>query len=211
VFGIPHPSERTRLLEYGAEVSRLASDVKTRIVNLADEDHDIALEHFGKIEAVVEGFQVVVSVTMQQFLASYDGEARYGLKVCDSILRRRAAEPSIAADGLSELSKLVSEAIEAVLADDQLSPAAKELLVDRLSAVEEAIRRFRITGYAGVEKAVDALAGSTIRADEVRARPVVVDAISRVWRTMLNVAKGGNQLTITAKGALNLYQQIEGG
>jgi hypothetical protein len=180
VFGIPHPSERNRLLEYGAEMSKLVHDVKTQVAGLSDEDHELALEHFGKIETVVEHFQVAAGVPMQSFLSAYDGEARYGLKMCDSMLRRRAPEPSIAADVLAGLSELVSEAIEAVLADDQLSSAAKKLLVDRLSAVEEAIRRFRITGCAGVEEAVDALTGGVLRAGEIRDRSGIPSSLARL-------------------------------
>jgi len=99
-------------------------------------------------------------------------------------------------DKLSGLVELARKLVDGVLTDDNLPPSTKAFPIGRLREVEHTLTDFRTTGYAGVEEAMDRLAGGIIRVPQLRTEETF-GRWHTVWARIQAALTGANQIADT--------------
>lgn len=100
-----------------------------------------------------------LTAPLQSTLAQYNVTDLTDLEHCADTLHFRAPEPVMTTEKLDDLGALIRQAIDAVIADTDLTDEARHWLVTQLRDVEQAVIHFRIAGYRGVEEAMERLCG----------------------------------------------------
>lgn len=211
IFGVP---ERLDLLQKSADLAKLVEQVETEVRALPeDEDPDHLLAYLSQIRTCVDGLLYVGNVPMDHFIKQISGEAIYSLESCSRALRRnRHVEPLISAESSRQLVEdvraIIDDVISSVLPDD-----LKELLVNRLRGVEAALLNVRISGYAGVEKAMDALTFGAMRATppDSKERAKAGGWLGRLWAKLSEHAQGAQAISATAAQSAEFIKSISGG
>lgn len=205
VLDVGEQEQPAELLHRIAAVRALPGQAAEQLRLVEDVNHELLLRWRDPVETALSR-TYFLGGQVSEMTSLYGAEVLLGLEMTADVLRRRRPEPTIPDEGLVELVDLVRELIDAVLADPDLPPAAKQFLLERLRDVEIALLRFRVTGYAGVEAAVDALTGGAVRRDDIRGNENVGGWLSRLWDRMgavttrtKEVADAGNAVAALAQ------------
>jgi hypothetical protein len=132
------------------------------------------------------------------------------LEMCADLLHRREPEVVIPEERLPDLVKLVRELIDAVSEADELPASIRLHLLSRLQDVEYALIHIRTTGFAGVEAAIDKLAGTIIREPEARKAEEKLSLWRRIWAAITLAAEGtkavGSSAEVVAKAISTIHE-----
>ncbi|MFD6261684.1 hypothetical protein ACFWFK_11160 [Micromonospora chalcea] len=207
-------SNRVGVLQGAADLVRLVDQVEHEVRALPeDEDPEHLLAFLPEIRKIVDALLYVGGVQMNHFTAQVTGEMIYSLASCARALRRNGrAEPVISEDSTNQLVDDVRAVIDDVVASD-LPSALKELLVDRLRDVEEALLSVRIGGYASVEKAMDALTFGAVRATKQGSeeRAQVGSWLGRLWGKIGEHAQGAEAIASATATTAEAVKALTGG
>jgi hypothetical protein len=173
-FEVAETEPAATLHQHVAVMAAWPDQAIEQIKTLDDINQDLALGWTARIQPAMAwvGRWAQAVENMQNEYGEVD---LYSLAVTADHLHRRLPEPVIPKDKLPELVELVREIIDAVLADTQLPEVARAFLVSRLHEVEQAVLHFRVTGYAGIETAMDCLVGYIAR------MPATQTATTQTW------------------------------
>lgn len=154
-----------------ADTTRLAALTRTGVEALPGDDPELVLRNFHKVEQTLAGFQSVGSYgVMRDFLAGYDEVAAFGLQMAASLLHRRQPEAVIGDDELARITDQLQQLKASITTSDDLDDEAKLWILGLLAAIEDALRRVRIVGSAGLDAATDRLVGAIARSTEKRSK-----------------------------------------
>jgi hypothetical protein len=205
------PSDDAGLVSRIAEIMALAKRAEAAVQGLPGVERPAhLLLHFDRVHKALGLLLSISSATVQNFLQYLTPEVIYSLEMCSYALQRnRQGEPTIDVDKVSDLVEHVRSLIDKIADDQDLENDVCMLLVARLRDVESALLNIRITGYARVEKAMDALTFVPIRAvDDKKTKHRIVKVIVGLWdklRTSLTLAAG------IAGPAVKIYELTQNG
>ncbi len=199
----PLPGGRRGVADAPAELVSLATETRRQVEAFEDEDPEVLLEHFGEVERTLANFQAVGQVPMASFLEPLKTTGEHSLKLCSSLLHRRAPEPMLEEDVVGDLLTRVHDLISDVLAADDLDRETRAWVVERLSEVERALRDVATRGHRGVEESVDRLVGG------LRRKPYLLQrlATSKVAHGVVSTVVA---LDLALNGAANIKQLTQG-
>ncbi|MET7820048.1 hypothetical protein [Micromonospora zamorensis] len=210
VFGA---KTKVEVLRRVGELAALVEQVEREVRALPEEEEpDHLLEHLPQIRTFTESLLLAGSVPMENIQRQASREAIYSLRSCAAALRRNGkAEPRIPEEAAQVLIGDVRRIMEDVIAGD-FERGLKVFLLDRLRAVETALLNIRVTGYPGVEIALDALTSGALRQTEggTKERSRVGEMLSRLWSSVTGAAEGTQALSATAAQTIQTIQAITG-
>lgn len=134
-------------------------------------------------------------------------ELLMSLGVATDLLHRHIPEPHILQEQLTDLLASVRELIDAVALDGTLPPMARHYLLSRLAEVEYALLHFRISGYAGVEEAMERLLGGMLNRPDTQTEQIR-GWWARFWDALHVSATGAKQL---GDAGTSIFKALEEG
>ena len=164
ILGIDWPTEQSLMLRAGADLQDLAAEVKSTVLELSDSVNiDMALRHFNEVEATLDQWFGLPSLTMPQFMTPLQGTGLYCVEVCADALKRYVSEPALSPSAISPLLEKVRELRLEVDQADDLDDATKAWITQRLVDIERSLLTYKVTGTRGLERATDELLGGMHR------------------------------------------------
>lgn len=146
-----------------AQLFYLAGETRRTVESFPDEDPETILEHFPQVEATLEQFNRVAATNMQGFFAGLEIKSGdYSLRLCSSLLHRRAREAVIKSETVRDLQARIETLIQDVVDAGDLANALKEWTLDRLKEILEALRLQPLYGYQGFEESALKLIGGMV-------------------------------------------------
>lgn len=139
------------------------------------------------------------------FLEGFDGVGLTALELAAAELDSHRAEPVLPGDQVEDLREQVHDLIGDVQGADGLDQQTRAEIVALLRRIEDALLGINVTGYAGVENAVNETVGALRRhptlLTRLRTHPVVRDVVTFLVAldVMLNMA--GNVVGLTGRDA----------
>lgn len=169
VFEVDASTTRGRLevITAGAALMDLAAKVRERMGELPPEFHaDALMADFDEVETTLANFISVNRMKMEGFFSPLHATGWRSLEYADLHLSTQRPERWIDDSGRDRLLGQIRAVVDAVIVDDELTPDAKQFVIQRLREVEDAIVQARLRGVEPVEAANDSLiAGILRRAD----------------------------------------------
>lgn len=192
-----------------SQLVALSGEANRAITALDDVNTEIALRWQPKFNKVVpllfranEPVSVVHSLFNQADL--------FSLEVCADTLHRRAPELTIPEENLTDVLTLLREAIDAITADASLPPEVRNYFTVRLSDIERAIRAYYITGYGGIQAAVEGLTGAIVlRADDVQNSPESVSWLRKIINALTLGASGAKAIESIAESSQAIIESMQ--
>lgn len=133
------------------------------------------------------------------------------LEHCADFLHQRAPEIVLEADAIDGLIDLVRDAIDAILADENLPAALRHHLVGRLRDVESALQSVRITGYAGVQQAMEAFTGAIVMSPDARNSEPTKSWWAKLWAAVSLGSNGVKELSESTESVMKAIGAVGGG
>lgn len=156
-LNIPEDDTKTMFLCL-AELHRLVTQVTNTIRSIDGINHSLFLKPFPNIMRVIQ--HTNLHQNWKDVGSFLDDETMARLEHCVDLLRGSCEEP-IPAEELESI--LVSiEDLRKEIHESNLSSDLKDLLRDKLSALEQAIYSYPITGARSIKRAVEQTVGSVV-------------------------------------------------
>ena len=130
---------------------------------------------------------------------------------CAHLLHTHSPSPMLDKDRLDNLIDLVREAIDGISSDENLSPATRLYLVSRLREVEWALQNVGITGYDGVNAAMDAFTGGVVTTPEAAESENARSWWRKVWEGFNAACTGVQQIAGTQEAVVKMIESAGGG
>lgn len=162
VFGLTHPDDVVVLPRYMAQLVELAQRTRDEVGLLADDDPEVALEHFHEVDRTLSHTIHMGNKKMEWFLSPLTGTGMQSLKLCSSLLHRRQPEPTLSKGDTSGLRDRVSALMEDVRGADDLEADARDAILDKLGEIYETLRDVQLRGMPAVRSAAEAMIGSLL-------------------------------------------------
>lgn len=202
------PADRSPV-EFYRQISVMMAwpdSAKAQIESLPNQSHDLLLRWYDPITTSMQ-YVGKVHDAVSGMTAHVSDRALGHLEHAADTLSRSSPEPMIADDKLPDLINHVRTLIDKVTSNEDLPPNARHLLITRLRGVEQALLHFRITGYDGVEEAMDCLIGGYIRHPETRT-PERDNWFSGLWAKITLTLIGVKEISDTGS---SIFKAIEDG
>lgn len=146
-----------------------------------------------------------LTAPLQSTLAQYNVTDLTDLEHCADTLHFRAPEPVMTTEKLDDLGALIRQAIDAVIADTDLTDEARHWLVTQLRDVEQAVIHFRIAGYRGVEEAMERLCGGMARRPEAQ-NPETAGWFMKIWNKFMLGLTGVEKLGTASQSVFGMLE-----
>ncbi|MBY8888058.1 hypothetical protein K7472_24920 [Streptomyces sp. PTM05] len=154
-----------------AQVLALPMEIRDAVAAFTVDDVDEMehlLEHLDEVESAL-ALMTNRGQNLQQFFIKFapgcdvPRSAAVGrLSTCSRALRSYRPEPVISAEDLSRIEQAITSLMSDV-AEMELEPDARILLLRHLHAMLRAVHQVRITGCAPLEESLDAFVGALVR------------------------------------------------
>lgn len=198
------------LLARLSPVIALPSQVREAISSIPDLDHQRYLRYLPKVEQAFSNLNL--GTAWQHFAAPIDTATMHGLELCDERLSALRSEPTLAEDERAELHQQVRNLFDDVAANEG-KPDLREFLLRHLSAMDQALSEYRISGTPPVENAVRSATGELVLR-KIRGEDLPHSSRSdRFWKIftrvalVLNLLQAGIALPQTIVDALPVGQE----
>lgn len=195
-------------IEGRAECSRRGSEMILLGIETQRQSKQISptltrqnLESFTQVQAALDLFTKLPTIKMGAQLDQIKPDGWLALGNLDGILSEYKPEPVIIEAERDSLLDQTRELVDAVRADNTLSPEAKRQIIEQLRAVEQALLDAELTGSVVIERAANGLAGVMFklhtRGEKAAKHPITNATIALMlsigWA--LNVAADYHELT----------------
>lgn len=160
IFSLTTPDDDFFLLGKFGQMVSLAHQTRDLVERLEDDDPDLVLQHFDEVERTLTRCLQVAGQTMEWHLSGLGTTGMHSLALCSSLLHRRMPEETIDVGARARLTERVMELMEEVRTADDLDQATKDMLLDKLADILEAILDIDMRGAAPVRNAAEAMIGS---------------------------------------------------
>lgn len=186
-------------------VTRWPEEIRVAVEALDGVNHARLLEWIPRVGNALNGVSNM-SGQLNSVLPHYNDVDLSNLGHASDALHYRAPEPIIGTEKLTDLSALVREAIEAVIADTDLNDEARHWLIARLQEVLAALTHFRVSGYEGVEAAMERLHGGIIHRPATQTT-TTYGWFNRLWATLSLSAQGTKQIAEAGSAVMGIIEQ----
>ena len=155
----------------------LPMHAKEAVEELTNIDTQLLLRWYPKVEAA---FMVPLSGTpISHFFSHIDPTVEYGVEVCAELLSRKLPEKIVSDENLKALQKDFAELRAEVIADDNIPPPLKKLILHHVNEILKAISDYDITGIQPLEHAVENAVGSVLLHPEIHQKTEVGQSFGR--------------------------------
>lgn len=188
VFGVPE-DDLTSIYDELAVIGDLVKSVRVQVEAADELDPEVALEHFGEVEAAFATFRNLGQAT-QAFSQTMQQTGWHTLKICNAILRKTAPERTIPEQQLGDLIDNVAAVAEQVRHTADLPDADKNVVLEHLSRIDRVLRNIWLHGTDGLQDALDLMASNVVRKPNLLARLSNSDTFDGLFKlvTMLDIA-----------------------
>lgn len=136
----------------------LPMQIKERVSNLQDIDHDLFLRWLPKVE---RAFQANLGGNFAEFADCLDDATLLGVEHCASQLAREDPDPEIKPADLADISKSVEELLTGVR-DSETDPAVRLFILKHLYMIRRAIDEYQLFGAKPLATALGEAIAATI-------------------------------------------------
>lgn len=147
------------LLARLSAVIALLSQVRAAIGSVPDIDQDRFLRYLPQIERAFS--RLNLNNGWKSFASPIDKTAMYSLHLCDERLSALKPEISLPEDKLERLHQQVRDMFDDISANVS-NPRLRSFLLEHLGAMDQALRKYRISGTPPLERAVEAAVGGYV-------------------------------------------------
>lgn len=206
-LGLTDTNSRAELYRRIADIMALPVQVERQVRSLPDVNHDLLLEGLSGISDFLAKLIGNLDERITHFHFHEVGTPLHALAICAEFLHHLAPEKVIAEEKLPDLISLVREVIDAVADDSHLPPEIRQILIDRLREVEDALLFFRISGYSGVQEAMEKLTGMIV--SEPATRTSKTDNwLKKLWANITIAIMGVKELSEGADLAMKSIEAV---
>lgn len=184
IWGLPSAGFRWEHLEFykrGLAMIDQGVEVRIRVEASTNFMAPDALRYFGEVENALNYFAKAPDGSIVAMMDCIGTTGWHSLEMLSTLLRNEAPNPEVSGSSIDDLVKQVRELVDGILASSELSAEQKQVLTEKLSEVESALRRASIAGTDEVVRAIDGLMGGILRLNlrglDVRGHP----AMKAVW------------------------------
>lgn len=193
-----------------ADMVDLVRHAEEAVRQIDDVNHDLHLRWVEPANKLMN-WAGQLPAASQHMQSCFEEAHFWSLEHCADLLHRQATETVLESESIDGLISLVREAIDAILGDEDMPVALRLHLVARLRDVEMALQGVRITGYAGVQQAMEAFTGAVVMAPEARASEPTKRWWERIRDAISAASSSAKEISEGAESVMKAIESVSGG
>lgn len=119
------------------------------------------------------------------FMSGFDGTGLMALEYGSEIMNDRRPDPVLDLSDVDALRVMVRQVIDRTIAAEDLDDAARTFVLQHLRAIEDALIAVKVTGYNGMDRAVNEAMGAVRRHPSLLERLGMSPLLRDVWYVFL--------------------------
>jgi hypothetical protein len=206
VLGMTWPDDWPKVLAAGAALSEAQVEAKSRLAALDSPVAAVAMKNIDEAGVALSHFPLLgTGNQLQWFLSGLSPVGLNTLDTASALLSQIQPDPFLDEADVESLKAQVHDLRDKVAAAQGLDDDARRWIASRLHDIEDALRGIKVTGYAGVERAVNETIGGLRRhptmLDRLRQSALIRDIVTLLAALDLTLNMAGNVKAIEGGAA----------